>query len=468
MRVLSTKLNLIDSLTDEQFYGIIIKWLKAAGPCKSAGDTFENSEDKANTHFQVDYCTVDTLSIEKDDCAYRLFRLIHVFHEQAWTTEVILKTTVEDKIVYFHIDCSRDASRFDEIPEIRSDIIRAFIKSGFIRQSSVPVTMRPLETTPEILDLVASAIREEYNCEMPLVLITTYFGTMAGEIGEETIARKLAGMAYIVKCNNEETRILQDKAKRQAPFNGAIAIYSKDGKPKQFRKSDAFHGAPLDSMVLREVQRIITAHVDAEAPTWNALHTEQVRTDAQEKSELLDVAFGENESLDEQLKKAKERIAELVRDNLQLNARLESLESALEEGGSGGVIEKSPIEEFFDGEQHDLVVTILTKALANCGTQDTRRRELLVDLLEHNRIIGNGKEMLEVVKTVFANGEGVSSRELAELKRVGFEIISENTHYKLVYKGNEKYWFTLAKTPSDSRSGKNITSDITKRISVYK
>lgn len=468
MRILSTKLNLIESLTGDQFYGVIVRWLKAAGPCKPAGEAFENCEDKSKVHLTADYCTVDTLSIEKDDCAYRLFKLIHVFHEQTWTTEVILKTAAGAKTVYFHIDCSRDATRFDDTPEIRSDVIRQFINSGFVKQSAIPVTGQPLELTPEVIDLVVSGIREEYTAELPLVLITAYFGTLAGEVGEETIARKLAGMAYIVKCNNEDTRLLKDKANRQTPFNGAIAIYSRDGKPKIYRKDDAFHGGSLDKLILREVQRFITAQVDAEAPTWDALHTEQVRTDAQEKAELLDVAFDENESLDEQLKKAKTRIAELVQENMQLKARTESLESVLEESDVGGILQKGKLKEFFDGEQHDLVVTILTKALSSCGSADTRQRELLIDILEQNQIIGNGKEMLEVVKAVFSNGEGLNSREIAELKRVGFEIVSDNTHYKLVYKGSEKYWFPVAKTPSDSRSGKNITSDIIKRLSVYK
>ena len=111
-----------------------------------------------------------------------------------------------------------------------------------------------------------------------------------------------------------------------------------------------------------------------------------------------------------------------------------------------------------------MVITVLQKALANCGSKDTRQKELLTDLLVQNRIIGNGKEMLEVVKAVFANGEDLSAKELADLKRVGFEITSENTHYKLVYKGS-KYWFSLAKTTSDkTRSGKNLTSAITKPL----
>ena len=154
---------------------------------------------------------------------------------------------------------------------------------------------------------------------------------------------------------------------------------------------------------------------------------------------------------------------------MALTAKNESLQTAFTRSEAVQMIlEPSNIPEFFEGEQHDLVVSILQNALANCGSKDTRQKELITDLLEHNQIIGNGKGMLEVVKAVFANGEDLSSKELAELKRVGFDITSDNTHYKLVYKGS-KYWLTLAKTSSDkNHSGKNLTSDITRTISVYK
>ena len=61
----------------------------------------------------------------------------------------------------------------------------------------------------------------------------------------------------------------------------------------------------------------------------------------------------------------------------------------------------------------------------------------------------------------------MSPQNIAELKKIGFEVVSESPHYKLVYK-NSKYWFTVSKTPSDKRGGKNLASDITRRLSVYK
>ena len=469
MRVVSTKLKMLDTFSENEYFSVIEKWLSAAGPCKAVAEQLKCCEDKNSAHLEADYCKADTSRIEKDGKVYTLFKIEQVFHEQTWTTEIILECAPGGKVVYFHIDCSRDATRFDEAPEMRTDVIRAFVNCGHLKQPTVPITSKPLEPTYELLDWVAGAIKEEYQDELPLVLATTYFDSRATEIEEYMLAKKLAGFAYVMVCDNEYTRLVKDRAEHQTPFNGAVCIFTNGGKPRQFRKRNAYYGASLDKQIANEVQRFVTSAVDAVAPTWEGLNTEQVRKVAEESAALAEEAFGENETLDEKLKRAEARIAALVQENMALTAKNESLQTALSRSESVQmIIEPSEIPEFFEGEQHDLVVSILTKALQNCGSKDTRQKELITDLLAHNKIIGNGKEMLEVVKAVFANGEDLSSKELADLKRVGFEITSDNTHYKLVYKGS-KYWFSLAKTTSDkNHSGKNLTSDITKTLSIYK
>ena len=469
MRVVSTKVRMVDAFSESEFFELIGKWLEKAGPCKAVAEQLNACAEKVGVHLVAEYCTADTFRIEKDGKVFTLFKIAQVFHEQTWTTEIILECVPGGKTVYFHIDCSRDATRFDEAPEMRTDVIRTFVNSEYIKQPTVPITSKPIEPTAELIDWIASAIKEEYMEELPLVLATSYFDTRATEIDEYSLSKKLAGFAYVVVCDNEYTRLLKDRANRQTPFNGAVCIYAKGGKPRQFRKQNAYLGASLDKQIANEVQRFVTSAVDADAPTWEALHSEQVRKEAKESSALAAEAFDENETLEEKLKKAEARIAELVQENMALTAKNNSLQAAFEKSEAMQlVIEPSNIPEFFEGEQHDLVVRILEKALANCGVKDTRQKELIADLLEHNPIIGNGKEMLEVVKAVCANGEDLSAKDLAELKRVGFEITSDNTHYKLVYKGS-KYWFSLAKTTSDKkRSGKNLTSDITKTLSIYK
>lgn len=151
-----------------------------------------------------------------------------------------------------------------------------------------------------------------------------------------------------------------------------------------------------------------------------------------------------------------------------LSAQNESLRQALDSKDDGRkMLIAAPIDEFFTGEQYDLVITTLAKALRTTET-NTRSYELLEGILALNALRGEGKEVDETLKRVLSKGETIKERDLLELKAIGFEVISDSNHYRLIYKGNDKYVITLHKTPSDVRSGKNLVSDILNTISVYK
>ena len=91
----------------------------------------------------------------------------------------------------------------------------------------------------------------------------------------------------------------------------------------------------------------------------------------------------------------------------------------------------APIDEFFTGEQYDLVISTLTKALRTTET-DTRSYELLEGILALNALRGEGKEVDETLKRVLSKGETIKERDLLELKAIGFEVISDSNHYRLI------------------------------------
>ena len=49
------------------------------------------------------------------------------------------------------------------------------------------------------------------------------------------------------------------------------------------------------------------------------------------------------------------------------------------------------------------------------------------------------------------------------LVKLGFKI-TEGNHYKIIYKNDNRYCFTVAKTSSDSRSNQNLRSSILKNL----
>ena len=178
--------------------------------------------------------------------------------------------------------------------------------------------------------------------------------------------------------------------------------------------------------------------------------------------------MSERGTVEGEVKGGKEGVERAVRENRSLSAQNESLRQALDAKDDGRrMLIAAPIDEFFSGEQYDLVVTTLAKALRTTET-NTRAYELLEGILALNALRGAGKEVDETLKRVLSKGETIKERDLLELKAIGFEVISDSTHYRLIYNGNDKYVITLHKTPSDVRSGKNLVSDILNTISIYR
>ena len=95
-----------------------------------------------------------------------------------WYTEIILQETTDLKTVYFHVSCSRDLTRFDEVPEMRTVVINYFVESGFVKHSEIPIKTTPVEMSDGLIDWIANAYQEKYTDDIPLVLATTYFNPM--------------------------------------------------------------------------------------------------------------------------------------------------------------------------------------------------------------------------------------------------------------------------------------------------
>lgn len=316
-----------------------------------------------------------------------------------------------------------------------------------------------------MIDYLASVMNTRYDQAIPMVYVSKIFNSSGYNSDIDKLSRNLAGIAYIVAEKSGDFGFnLKERTNGNNPYNGHIAIYYPNGKIDRLRPSEISVYGAADSRIIDDVISVVTAQVDKDAPTWQQLYTDKMAAD----TALLDVFMGEFDSMEARLDAAKKRIAELTEENTMLRNKNESLQSAFDASGiEESIVTKSPVKEFYDGEQHDLLVTVLKEAAMRNGSFDTRQYELINSLLENNEYIGNGREVEEVVKRVLSSGEQINKRDIAELKRVGFELVSDNPHYKFVYRGNERYWFTVSKSPSDRRSGQNNASDIIKRITVY-
>ena len=58
----------------------------------------------------------------------------------------------------------------------------------------------------------------------------------------------------------------------------------------------------------------------------------------------------------------------------------------------------------------------------------------------------------------------MEARTRRGLEEMGFSISDDGKHYKLVFQGDDRYTFTLAKSGSDHRGGLNAAGDIARLL----
>ena len=68
------------------------------------------------------------------------------------------------------------------------------------------------------------------------------------------------------------------------------------------------------------------------------------------------------------------------------------------------------------------------------------------------------------MKALFKGYKNLTGAMRQELQSLGFEITEAGKHYKLTYRGDQRYMVTVGKTPSDNRSGSNNAALISKTM----
>jgi hypothetical protein len=58
----------------------------------------------------------------------------------------------------------------------------------------------------------------------------------------------------------------------------------------------------------------------------------------------------------------------------------------------------------------------------------------------------------------------MDAKTRSALAKLGFDISEDGKHYKAVFQGDGRYTFSISKTSSDHRAGKNTASDINKKL----
>lgn len=197
---------------------------------------------------------------------------------------------------------------------------------------------------------------------------------------------------------------------------------------------------------------------DAQRQQQRETHTFQELLDEQEQQ------HEESEKqLKEQMEELRSRIAQLTSQNSQLKQENDQLAQQAYSGGKETLLTYGTERDLFDGEVKDYVleaVDVALRALPPDKNERFRKAEVLSDVLEANGYRKLHEQRRAKLKSLVPLFNAPSAELFSELEKLGFQVIRADNHYVIEYGGDARYRSTMAKTPSDKRSGENEAASL--------
>ena len=119
--------------------------------------------------------------------------------------------------------------------------------------------------------------------------------------------------------------------------------------------------------------------------------------------------------------------------------------------------------EFYAGERSDAILFALKHGRKNLAP-DGRRVHLIDGFLQANTPTEVGADLEDSLKEAFAKSGDLGQSQRRTLEELGFVVEEAGKHWKVLYHGDGRYTFSIGKTSSDHRAGKNLASTIIKKL----
>ena len=473
MLLFSTILDLKDHVTPDDFIRLVLEWNEGS---KYADNRVTGIEwhGEHNVRYGNAELWLEFVEYPEQD-------ILAVRHEKitkdgvAWDSDFIMNWREKRVSIRLHRTYSEDALAIDAAFST-PHFISLLIGHGFIRDDAgLPVLRTPIYVTDDDLSCLQKAMAENSPYKLPVVFVS---GTAENEdpLSTAWLASRLKGAAHVLVGQNTDrcAAIRKLAGKTDTPF-GAVRIYYPSGPVRKkhyyYRSATGDEQARLEKVIRNVIQYSISQRVDS-LYTWNGVTgsklNEQLKnqiesrlkaeTDRQKAEDEVEKVY---EAFDEDLRSLQEKVAELTKANEALQYENQGLRAKYTAADAAPVLYLGEEEDFYQGEIRDMILSTLDEALSATETA-TRKADVLEDILDNNTYYHLSEERKQRVKALFKGYKNLTGAMRQELQSLGFEITEAGKHYKITYRGDQRYMVTVGKTPSDNRSGSNNAALINK------
>lgn len=409
---------------------------------------------------------IETLSVSGVEGDSRAIRYVRSDSDLEWATSAVFSRTPADTWVGIRVSCESHHPAV-RLPAAKKPVLVKTIlrelgggADGNLRVGDAPLLLRDSD-----VDLAARLIRGEAGSHLPIVYVS------AGFLGRYLVdppklASDLCGMAHIVVEPNRpfSVRLKLDVA-AQNVYGGTVGVYWPEGTGRRsfFLGQEFESSSDLERAITEEVRSALVNRRPLERCSWSTL--KQIASRQAQMALLTagsrDLA-GYAELAKQELNETQNKLEAAEREARRLQAEIRMYEARL--SASAGVTLKTGTEqELFAGEIADIICDALLDASTRVPV-DSRRAHVLAAILSANAVGGEAVRMRDSIKALLRGSTSLTARLRRGLEDLGFAVEEGGKHHKIIFRGDDRYTFTLPKTGSDHRGGLNAANDIARLL----
>ena len=362
--------------------------------------------------------------------------------------------------------------------------ISILIKAGMLAHDyGLEVSNKPIALKEDNVDLLLDIVNRKQSYRLPIIFVSK-IKQKENKVSEDNyavdvswLASRLKGVAHVlVEEDNLKVRI-RDACGEHCDYDGDIGIYFTKNKYahkiRRFKKGNYRKKESLEKIVDLLIKHETVQQQD-KLCTWQGVNNSillqllEIQNKRREVAEEeRDKAKNETDDIyavyDEEFAILNSKIEELTKTNEKLTAEIFGMSYKLSQSMEEPIIVYGDERDFYSGEIKDLILYVLSDVLKNTK-EGSRRYDVISDILEKNDYKKLIKARKDEIKQLFNGYKTFSPSMKQQLEDMGFYFSDDGKHYKALYYNDPRYLITIAKTPSDSRSGMNIAHTISEKL----
>jgi len=383
-----------------------------------------------------------------------------------WTTSIVTLKTEDKHLLSLQVVCEAMNTAARLPPPKKPYFIRqALSELGGGLDGEIPVTDRPFRLGENEASVAAALILGTARNTLPIVYVSAGFreGYL---VNPDELAKFVSGMAHVVV---EPSRAFSFEVKGLTEatnvFGGTVGVYwpNSHARSAYFLDDATPNPRTVQLQVAKDIRIALSNRRQVTLCTWINLKEAVARNRFEQLKSVGSTELEEYvQAFDADLAAKQARLAEAEDEIARLTAEIRRL-SAASQSSASGLIQRGNEQDLYQHEIVDIIIDALTDA-NRVARDGSRRQHVLQDLIKANPATGARQALEEEIKTLFKTYQGMDAKTRNALARLGFDLSEDGKHYKAVFQGDGRYTFSLSKTSSDHRAGKNLASDINNKI----